>query len=42
MAQGQGRVKAVASDGDFQKELLQAGTSLVVVDFFAWYGGGAN
>ena len=35
MAAAGGRIKVVASDSDFQKELVTAGDRLVVADFFA-------
>ncbi|KAL5469462.1 hypothetical protein EMCRGX_G030719 [Ephydatia muelleri] len=39
MAAAGGRIKVVASDSDFQKELVTAGDRLVVADFFAtWCG----
>lgn len=39
MAAAGGRIKVVASDSDFQKELATAGDRLLVVDFFAtWCG----
>ena len=35
MAAGNGSVKEVATDRDFQNELVLAGSKLVVVDFHA-------
>lgn len=35
MATGKGRLKTVLSDTEFQKELIAAGESVVVVDFYA-------
>ena len=35
MAAGGGKVKAITSDSDFQKELALNSESLIVVDFFA-------
>ena len=35
VAESQGRVRIITSDGEFERELRQAGESLVVVDFTA-------
>ena len=38
MAESQGRVRIITSDGEFERELREAGETLVVVDFTAdWW-----
>ena len=38
VAESQGRVRIITSDGEFERELRQAGETLVVVDFTAdWW-----
>ena len=38
VAESQGRVRIITSDGEFERELREAGETLVVVDFTAdWW-----